>query len=102
MQIPAAAIVAGTLALAVTLHGAGSDALRQVQTLPLPGVSGRIDHFGIDTQGQRLFVAALGNNTVEVLDVRRGKWLTRITGLREPQGIFFVPASNRLFVANGE
>jgi chromate transporter len=45
--------------------------LRLVQTIPLPGVQGRIDHLAVDVAGQRLFVAALGNNTVEVVDLRR-------------------------------
>jgi hypothetical protein len=40
------------------------------QTIPLPGVEGRIDHFALDSAGDRLFVCALGNNTVEVLDLR--------------------------------
>jgi len=86
----------------VALRAPESNALRQVQTIPLPDVEGRIDHMGVDLQTQRLFVAALGNNTVEVLDLRAGKRLTSITGLREPQGVFFVPKENKLFVANGD
>jgi len=79
-----------------------SNALRQVRAIPLPNVEGRIDHMSVDVQTQRLFVAALGNNTVEVVDLRAGKRLTSITGLREPQGVFFVPKENKLFVANGD
>ena len=102
MRTRCSAILVGLIILAPTLRGADSGLLRQVQIIPLPNVEGRIDHFGVDTKGQRLFVAALGNNTVEVLDPREGKRLTSITGLKEPQGIFYVPASNRLFVANGD
>ncbi|HXJ92498.1 MAG TPA: hypothetical protein VMT20_06410 [Terriglobia bacterium] len=76
--------------------------LRQVQTIPLANVEGRIDHMSVDVQGQRLFVSALGNNTLEVLDLREGKRLTSITGLREPQGVFFVAKENKIFVANGD
>src|SRR3974377_1698536 len=86
----------------VALRSPESNLLRQVQTIPLPNVEGRIDHMGVDVQAQRLFVAALGNNTLEVLDLRTGKRLTSITGLREPQGVFFVPKENKLFVANGD
>ena len=60
--------------------------LRLVQTIPLPHVEGRIDHLAVDLQGQRLFVAALGNNTLEVLDLKAGTRLHTITGLHEPQG----------------
>ena len=46
-----------------------AEPLRFVDTIPLPGVEGRIDHMALDIAGQRLFVAALGNNTVEVVDL---------------------------------
>ncbi len=75
--------------------------LKLVGTIPMPGVSGRIDHLSIDLKGRRLFVSALGNNTVEVLDLASGKDIHSITGMHEPQGVFFVPESNRIFVANG-
>jgi DNA-binding beta-propeller fold protein YncE len=70
------------------------------QTIPLPGVEGRIDHLDIDINGQRLFVCALGNNTVEVVDLKKGERVHTISGLGAPQGVAFVPELNRLFVAN--
>ncbi len=75
--------------------------VRLTQTIPLPNVSGRIDHLSIDLKGQRLFVAALGNNTVEVLDLKAGKVIHSIAGLSEPQGTLFLPELNKLFVTNG-
>lgn len=75
--------------------------LRMVQAIPLPGVEGRIDHLAIDLQHQHLFVAALGNNTLEVLDLRNGKRPRSITGLQKPTGIAFVPELNRIFAASG-
>ncbi|MEJ2010005.1 MAG: YncE family protein [Acidobacteriota bacterium] len=72
-----------------------------VQTIPLPGVRGRIDHLSIDLKGHRLFVSALGNDTVEVIDLASGKDIHSITGMREPQGVLYVPESGMLFVANG-
>jgi YVTN family beta-propeller protein len=77
-----------------------NDPLRLIATVPLPNVEGRIDHLAIDVQGQRLFVAALGNNTLEVIDIKNAKRLRTISGLREPQGIAFVPRLNRIYVAN--
>ena len=74
--------------------------LKLEQTIPLSGVEGRIDHFAFDPAGERLFVCALGNNTVEVLDLRNGDRVHSITGLGAPQGVAFVPDLNRLFVAN--
>jgi DNA-binding beta-propeller fold protein YncE len=76
--------------------------LRLEKTIPLPDVQGRIDHMSIDVKNQRFFMAALGNNTVEVIDVKRGKREHTITGLHEPQGVLYLPDVNRLYVANGE
>jgi hypothetical protein len=80
--------------------GQSSNLLTQVLTIPLDGVEGRIDHLGIDTKGKRLFVAALGNDTVEVVDLVAGKVTKHIRNLRTPQGVGFAPESNRLAVAN--
>ena len=75
--------------------------LKLVKTIPLPDVKGRIDHLAIDTKGKRLFVAALGNNTVEVLDLNAGTWHRSIAGCNKPQGLVYLPKPNLLFVANG-
>jgi DNA-binding beta-propeller fold protein YncE len=85
---------------AAATSNAQSAPLKLKQTIPLPGVVGRIDHFASDGSGQRLFVCALGNNTVEVLDLRKGERAHSITGLGAPQGVGYVPEANRLFVAN--
>ena len=78
-----------------------TSALRRVQTIRLPGVAGRIDHLAVDLTDQRLFVAALENNTLEVVDLKRGKRVDEIGGLQEPQGVAYVPASHELIVTNG-
>src|SRR5207249_3483981 len=75
--------------------------LKLVQTIPLPGVEGRIDHMSADIKGQRLFVAALGNNTMEVVDLAQGKRVRSITGLKEPQGITYLAELDQIVVANG-
>ena len=70
------------------------------QTIALRGVEGRIDHLTYDAAGERLFVCALGNNTVEVVDLRKGDRIHSITGLGSPQGILYTRDPDRLFVAN--
>lgn len=79
-----------------------NEPLRLEKTIPLPDVKGRIDHMSIDVKNQRLFMAALGNNTVEVIDVAHGKRIHSIPGLHEPQGVLYLPDVNRLYVANGD
>jgi YVTN family beta-propeller protein len=77
-----------------------NEPLRLEKTIPLPDVQGRIDHMAIDLKNHRLFMAALGNNTVEVIDTERGKRIRTISGLHEPQGVLYLPETNRLYVAN--
>ena len=56
----------------------------------------------VDVKGERLFVSALGNNTLEVIDTKAGKRVKTINGLQEPQGVLYVPATDRLYVANSK
>jgi len=86
--------------LCIIAAHAEEKALKLKQTIPLPGVEGRIDHFALDASGERLFVCALVNNTVEVIDLRTGERIHSITGLGAPQGIAYIPEFDRLFVAN--
>jgi DNA-binding beta-propeller fold protein YncE len=85
--------------LAAIARGQQPIGLSLKDRIDLPNVTGRIDHFSADVKGGRLFVSALGNHTVEVLDVQSGKRLHTIPDLAEPQGVFYDPATNRLFVA---
>src|SRR5437868_604891 len=72
-----------------------------VQQIPLPNVGGRIDHFTFDGKRKRVIGAALGNNTVEVVDTFAGRYVHSITGAANPQGVAYVGELNKLFVANG-
>jgi DNA-binding beta-propeller fold protein YncE len=80
----------------------GKQALRLVQTIPLPNVKGRLDHMDVDVKGKRLFVAGLENGTFEVVDIDAGKWVGSIPGFKKAQGALFVPELNRLFLASGD
>jgi DNA-binding beta-propeller fold protein YncE len=75
--------------------------LRLEKEIALPGVEGRIDHFSVDTAGNRIFIAALGNGTIEVVDISKGKRTAEIRELKEPQGLYYDSATNRLYAASG-
>jgi hypothetical protein len=90
-------LLCGSVATVDAQHGLP---LRLQETIPLPGVEGRIDHLALDAAGERLFVCALGNNTVEVLDLHKGERLRSLTGLGAPQGVVYILEFGRLFVAN--
>jgi hypothetical protein len=98
------AVLTGALASSFAANDtiAPGEALTLAQIIPLPDVRGRIDHLAIDIDGGRLFVAALGNNTVEVIDLQARRPMFRIGQLHEPQGVAYVPGAGRLIVANGE
>ncbi len=83
-----------------TAAHAQAKTLQLTHTIRLPGVEGRIDHMELDAASDRLFVCALGNNTVEVLDLRKGGRIHSIMGLGAPQGVAYVPEFDRLFIAN--
>ena len=72
------------------------------RTISLPDVRGRIDHLAVDLQGKRLFVAELGNDTVDVIDLVDGRRLHRISGLHAPQGVAYVPGPGLIVVADAD
>jgi hypothetical protein len=76
--------------------------LQLEEQIPVPGVAGRLDHFSADPKRRRLFVSALGNNSLEVIDVFAGRVIHSIEGLAEPQGPLYVPGVDKLYVANAE
>lgn len=91
------------LLLVASLARGGNDSpLKLARTIRLAGVEGGIDHLAFDVSGQRLFVCALGNNSVEVIDVSNGEKVHSITGLGAPQGVAYLPDSNRMVIANDE
>ncbi len=85
-----------------SVGAAQSAGLKLIQTIPLPGVTGRFDHFALDAKGHRLFVAALGHNTLEVLDIEAGQRLKSIAGLHKPTGVLYLMNANQIAVANGD
>jgi DNA-binding beta-propeller fold protein YncE len=68
----------------------------------LPNVKGRIDHFGLDTSHNRLFVSALGNNTEEIIGIGAQTVFHTISGVPTPQGVAYSPETNRFFVGSDE
>jgi len=85
--------------VALLLAALQENPVELVQTIPMPRVVGRIDHLAHDARTGRLFVAALGNNTIEVIDLAAGRVIHQIEGLQEPQGILFL--DGQIVVASG-
>ena len=90
------------LVFAASTWGQANQPLRLEKVIELSDVQGRIDHMSVDVKGGRLFVSALGNNTVEVIDTKVDKRVKTIGGLQEPQGVLYVPSVDRIYVANSK
>ncbi len=73
-----------------------------VRIIPMPGVEGRFDHMAVDNRSGRIFAAVYGNDSVEVLDVPRGRRIHSIKdpGFGKPQMVVYIPDSNRIVVSN--
>ncbi len=76
--------------------------LKLVVTTPMPGFTGDFDHFGLDLKGNRLFLAAEDQKTVEVFDLRTGERIHSIEGFGHPLTMAYLPESDRLIVTNGD
>jgi len=96
-----AALVCVLAACGASKQDGGDAAMREVGRIALPGVGGRIDHLAYDAESGRLFVCALGNGTLEVVDVAAGRVVKTIAKLDEPQGVAGLPAQRQLAVATG-
>jgi DNA-binding beta-propeller fold protein YncE len=93
-----AAILAVEAATAVDAEG---PAMQLEAKIPLGDVHGRIDHMAVDLARHRLFAAALGHDSLAVIDLQGQRLDRLIDALAEPQGVGFDPATDTLYVANG-
>ena len=80
-------LLLATILCASPGSGLAAEAFVLEQTIALNDVSGRIDHLAVDLGRRRLFVAELGNGTLDVIDLASAKPIRRIKGLKEPQGV---------------
>ncbi|HEX4075806.1 MAG TPA: YncE family protein [Candidatus Acidoferrales bacterium] len=94
-------IAALTLACAKHTLGRadGSEPLRLVQSITIPGVPTYpyTDHLGIDLNGHRLFATMQGAKSVVVIDFSSGKVVQRIPQ-ENPHGVFYRDDLKRIYV----
>lgn len=99
----AAASVAGLLGLGgCAQRGCVLRSYDTAPTINMPGVGvpkgelaanaipGRLDHLAYDPVTNRLYVAALEQGSLEVIDLKTRKRIVRVEGLKKPQGIAVV------------
>jgi DNA-binding beta-propeller fold protein YncE len=96
-----AACCAVLIALVPRLCAQDDPPLRRVHTTLLPGYVGDFEHFAVDLKGNRLFLAAEDQQTVEVLDPQTGERISTISGFSQPHAILYLPDNNTLLVTDG-
>jgi DNA-binding beta-propeller fold protein YncE len=76
--------------------------LRLIQSIPLPGVPGALDHMGIDVKRQRLFVPAETHHTVSVMDLKTGKRIHMISDVTWPSTVVYQSQTDEVIVTDRE
>ncbi len=94
-------LVAG-LGLFLPGGNAVAAALEWASAIPLPGVKGGFDLMAVDGAGQRFFLAAEENGSLEIIDLKAARRSQSIGGMEEPKWVVYRPELRRLFVSNGD
>ena len=86
MKLTMAALVCSA-SFASVVQSQSPAPLHLVQTLTMEkGVTGRFDHMAVDIQGGRLFLTAADHHSIQIFDLKSGKWMRSVTGLGKPAG----------------
>lgn len=101
--IPLAVLLITILALGIISTAQKTPGLKLVDKISLPALhDGDFDHFAKDLKGNRLFLTAEANGTVEVFDASSNKLIHTIKGLKAPHAILYRDDVDKLFVVDGD
>ncbi len=73
--------------------------LKQVQDLPLPGGATRLDYQSMDPTARRLYIAHMGDGTVEAVDLDRSAIAGTVPGTASVHGLMVAPDRHTLLAA---
>src|SRR5207302_5190398 len=108
--VPAVALTRRRFAIAVLLLAAGLAAscghgvnerlpLRLVKDIALPGPSARFDYQAVDADARRLFVAHLGGDHIDVIDLAGLQVVATVPAIKQVHGVQVAPGIDRLYAA---
>jgi DNA-binding beta-propeller fold protein YncE len=89
------------IVFALKVKSEPASVLELVRTIPMPGITGRFDSFGVDVRGHRLFVTPLDHKTVEVYDLKTGKLIHSIPGIEKAHAVLYRGDLDEIFVTDG-
>ena len=98
-----AAIVVGALTLVFAAAPGGAQThglpLEHVSDIRLPGRSNRFDYQSVDADGRRLYVAHLGDSTLEVIDLETLSVSVTVPRITDVHGVLAAPEIGRVFAS---
>src|ERR1700687_6481658 len=95
-------MLASVLACAAQSPAQEKAPLRLVQTVSLPGVARKWDHFGVDLKGHRLFVTSVAAPAIDVFDLQTNQHLRTLTEIKEAHNVLPMPELHQIYVVDGE
>src|SRR5438552_7799654 len=75
--------------------------LSLVQTIPLPQITGGMNHFDADAKRERFFLTGTSDKQVLVIDLKNGKVLRTIATAFSPAAARYAPDLNLLCISGG-
>jgi len=79
-----------------------SGPLTLIQTIPLPNVQGRFDHFTIDINGGNIFLPAEEDHGVLAINLRKGVMTKKIDGFVKAHAILLRPMTKEFLVSDDD
>jgi DNA-binding beta-propeller fold protein YncE len=67
----------------------------------LKGKAGNLDHLALDAKRDRLFLANKANNTLDIIDLKKGELVEQKPNQTAIQGVAYAPEVDRIFVGLG-
>src|SRR5882672_8362660 len=74
---------------------------KNLTTTRMPGVQNHFDHLTPDLKNNRLFVVPEDNKSIEVYDIRSGKFIHSIKGIGVGHSVVYRADIDRIFVTDG-
>ncbi len=71
------------------------------KAIPVPS-SGKFDHFAVDLKAKRLFIAATGSRSVDIVDLDSGHQIQSLTNFGKPHGLAWIGETGRLYASDGD